>query len=108
MLQNASPAQLIEDRGETVTVQGKTAGPVVLVLSDLHYPGWNATISAKRPRKVEITPAFGRWRAVYIPDGGDFEVTFRYEPQSFRTGCRLTFAAVVFWLICFAASFLKR
>ena len=63
-----------------ITVQA--AAPALLVLSDLFYPGWEATLDG---RPAEILRANYVMRAVAIPEGAH-EVRFLYRPASFRSG----------------------
>ena len=63
-----------------LTVQA--AAPALLVLSDLFYPGWEATVDG---RPAEILRANYVMRALAIPKGAH-EVRFLYRPASFRSG----------------------
>ena len=99
MLRNAHPNVQIQDQGETVTLSGSATAAGVLMLADRHYPGWTARLTqAGKTRDVEIQPAFGDWRAVEIPRKGDFEVIFRYEPESVRLGAWISLGACALWL----------
>lgn len=99
MLESAQPARHVADFGDAVTVQGQTKTASVLVLSDLHYPGWQAELRrGDRIESLPIEPAFGQWRAVYLPEAGDYEVTFRYRPRSLHVGLRISAAAAAVWL----------
>jgi hypothetical protein len=65
-----------------VTVDVESRCPATLVLTDLSYPGWNATVNGQ---PVDVQPADLAFRAVQVPQGPS-TVTFRYEPASFRNG----------------------
>ncbi len=110
MLEKAVPVDRIDDHGEQVTIEGDCPSQSVLVLSDLHYPGWTATLDQEgESNDVPIQAAFGDWRAVHIPRGGRFELTFRYEPRSIRVGATISIGAVLLWLIGFGmAIFVER
>ncbi|MCH7989208.1 MAG: hypothetical protein IID46_08670 [Planctomycetes bacterium] len=109
MLEHATPLHNLVDRGEFVEIRGKTDSPAVLFLSDLYYPGWNALLTQSgSTREATIEPAFGNWRAVFIPQKGDFRVTFSFQPESFQIGRHISLATGVLWLIGFAALFKFR
>ena len=99
MLRNAHPVLQVRDRGETVMLSGSAAVPGVLLLADRHYPGWTARVTQSgKTRDVEIQPAFGDWRAVEISEQGDFEVVFRYDPDSVRLGAWISLGACLIWI----------
>ena len=56
--------------------------PGLLVLSDLHYPGWKAEVDG---RDVPIERVDYALRGVPL-DAGNHLVVFRYEPLSWRLG----------------------
>ncbi len=98
MLDTARPARKVFDWGDTVELTGTNDSPSVLVLSDLHYPGWEAVVTQGREsRRVAIERAFGDWRAVKIANPGAYRVTFTYRPASFRLGCQITVAGLLVW-----------
>ena len=65
-----------------IDIKVQAAAPALLVLSDLFYPGWEATVDG---RPAEILQANYVMRAVAIPPGAH-EVRFLYRPASFRAG----------------------
>jgi hypothetical protein len=82
-----------------IHVRAATAG--LLVLSDLHYPGWEAAVDRQA---VKILRANYLMRAVAIPRG-QHEVEFTYRPASFRAGLALSaagclaLAALLLWAL---------
>jgi uncharacterized membrane protein YfhO len=72
-----------------------------LVLSDSHYPGWQATLDGT---PTPIHRANFALRAVHVP-AGSHRVRFAYEPRSFHVG--LTVSALALGGI-FAALFVTR
>ena len=79
----AEPCPQIERyEPERIDIQVRAAAPALLVLSDLFYPGWEATVDG---RPAEILRANYAMRAVAIPEGAH-EVRFLYKPASFRVG----------------------
>ena len=71
-----------------VDIEVQAAAPALLVLSDLFYPGWQATVDG---RPAEILEANYAMRAVAIPEGAH-EVRFLYRPASFRAGVAVSAA----------------
>ena len=67
-----------------------------LVLADAYAPGWSAYL---RPfgggegdeRALTIHRANSAFRAVYLPEGGQWTVRFTYSPMSFKIGLYVTF-----------------
>jgi hypothetical protein len=62
-----------------------------LVLNDVYYPGWRATVDGQ---PAEILPANHAFRAVALAQG-EHIVAFQYAPFSFRLGASITFAALL-------------
>jgi uncharacterized membrane protein YfhO len=65
--------------------------PGYLVLTDTHYPGWQATVDGA---PAEILVANHAFRAVVL-GAGQHIVEFIYRPLSFRLGAWLTLAATL-------------
>jgi uncharacterized membrane protein YfhO len=72
-----------------LTVQ--TPSPTMLVLSDVYYPGWIATLD---DRPVTIYPANFAFRAVLVP-GGSHRVVFQFEPASWKIGLLISGVTVM-------------
>lgn len=70
-------------------VRLKVDSPIhtTLVLADQDYPGWVARVDGQSAR-IEHLKKAEIFRAVLVPPGSH-EVTFTYEPQSFRAGLYL-------------------
>lgn len=79
-----------------------TDEPALLLVSELHYPGWRATVDGE---PVELLRANIALRAVLVPPG-DHVVEMRYEPTSFRYGALLSLGALAIILAVLAASWL--
>lgn len=80
----ASPGRSrIESYGpERVVLRATTEARSLLVLSDLHYPGWKARLDG---RDVPVERVNYVMRGVSLPPG-NHRVEFRYEPLSWRIG----------------------
>lgn len=79
-----------------------------LVLTDAWFPGWRAYLrpfgvtgegvdAAGRPLEQELPVfrAYGNFRAVYIPQAGQWTVRFIYSPRSVQLGIYTSFLAAV-------------
>ena len=64
--------------------------PRRLVLADLAYPGWRATVDG---RSADVLTVDGLFRGVVVPAGAH-EVELRYRPLSVRVGALLSLLAV--------------
>lgn len=89
-----------EDNGIQLTVQ--TTGRALLVLSELYYPGWTATVNGQPARIWKVD---GALRGVVVPRG-ESRVSLRFRPVSFYIGGPLTVGAFLFVLI--AAAVVRR
>jgi len=67
---------------QRVKIQADLAYPGILVLSDLHYPGWRAT-SNGRPIKILVANGIVRGLAL---GSGQHHIEFIYQPNSFYLG----------------------
>ncbi|TFG96952.1 MAG: hypothetical protein E4H11_02650 [Myxococcales bacterium] len=88
---------------ERVVVRAECATRCLLVLPDLHYPGWLAEVDGQL-EAIERTNAI--FRGVWLEPGAH-EVVFRFAPASFRIGTAL-FAATLVALAAAGAGSLRR
>ena len=70
-----------------LTVRAQSRG--LLVLSEIYFPGWIATVNGKDGRIYEVD---GGLRGVVVPRG-ESQVVLRYSPRSFWFGAFLGLAA---------------
>jgi hypothetical protein len=70
-----------------MTVRAQSRG--LLVLSEMFYPGWRATVEGKSARIYKVD---GGLRGVTVPRG-ESRIVLRYLPWSFVTGAILSLAA---------------
>ncbi|MCB0151365.1 MAG: oligosaccharide flippase family protein, partial [Caldilineaceae bacterium] len=71
-----------------------------LLLGDAYFPGWKAYIrpfGADESQETELTiyRANSAFRAVYLPDDGQWTVRFVYSPMSFKVGLYVSFLAMM-------------
>ncbi|MEI6633346.1 MAG: hypothetical protein WCP22_05935 [Chlamydiota bacterium] len=86
-----------------ITVAYRAPGPNILVLSEIHYPGWKARVDGIDAKILQVN---GILRGVIAP-GGAHEVEFRYRPRSFIAGLACsgaTVAALLLWMLLGARS----
>ncbi|MDO8670537.1 MAG: YfhO family protein [Dehalococcoidia bacterium] len=89
-------AEIVEAGDETVRI--KTQGAGWLVLTDLYYPGWRATIDGV---ETPIYRADAVFRTIAITDPGEHDVIFNYEPASFKYGVWLSIFSLLLIVVCF-------
>jgi len=81
----AARAEIVAERPTHLTVETESDRSGFLVLSDLYYPGWEATVDGK---PVPIYRADGCIRAVPLT-AGTHRVEFRFAPKPLRYGALL-------------------
>lgn len=85
------PSALIQSyEMNQVRIQVKAPQPGTLVLGDVYYPGWKATIAGK---EAAVYPAYYLFRGVSLL-AGEQEIVFNYRPSYFPLVLTVT-------LICF-------
>jgi hypothetical protein len=84
-------ARLAVDLAERVAADVNSDAAGILVLADLNYPGWAATVDG---RPAPILAADGYLRAVALTPGAH-RVEFRYRPVSLYVGGALSLLALI-------------
>lgn len=87
--------------GLDVTTQTSREG--YLLLSEVRYPGWRATVDG---RQVPLERADYLITALPLPPGGH-QVTYRYHPLSFRIGAWGTFSSLMIASAIVGGGFVK-
>ena len=85
-LQGTNRAEILKLTDSQIKIQTQSAAPTFLVLSDVFYPGWQATIDGQ-PTKIYQTNYVQR--GVQVP-AGEHVVEYRFEPMSFKIGAAIT------------------
>ncbi|MEN6606353.1 MAG: hypothetical protein ABFD60_03845, partial [Bryobacteraceae bacterium] len=85
-----------------VELNVQTQGRALLVLSEVFYPGWKATVNGRETNIVEADRAL---RGILVPAGAS-RVIVAYEPRSVFAGATLTIAS--FCLLPVALVLLRR
>ena len=75
-----------------------------LVLTDAYFPGWKAYLrpfggDENNEQELTIHRANSAFRAVYLPEGGQWTVRFTYSPMSFKLGLYVSFLAAMLGLL---------
>jgi len=87
--------ELIQSEPNSYVFQTRSASRSVLVLSQIYYPGWKATIDGK---EVPVYPVDYALTGILAPEG-EHAIRFFFQPRSFRIGAMLSlislFAAAV-------------
>ena len=89
-------AEVMRHEPNHVEVKTESVAPVILVLSENHYPGWRAFVDGQ---SVEVMRVNYNQRGVALPAGNHL-VTFVYRPKSVLIGLvisLLTLVALVVW-----------
>ncbi|HYR92324.1 MAG TPA: YfhO family protein [Terriglobia bacterium] len=85
---------LVDSGTNASTFHVQTSGPSVLVLSQIYYPGWKATIDGS---PVQVHPVDFALSGILSPQG-DHTVRFFFDPQSFKIGGALSGISVAVFI----------
>jgi len=96
---NPAPGRIsrVEENPQRIEFRVVADRECLMVLSDVHYPEWHASIDGE---STEILKANSAYRAVLVPSG-EHTVVFHYDPASFRFGALVT-VSVLLILILFS------
>ena len=78
----AKPVQITHYGSSDLTLQTQAGAPTYLVLSEIWYPGWRATVNGAPAEVVRVN---GGLRAVAVPTGAA-TVEVWFAPNSWRYG----------------------
>jgi MFS family permease len=93
-----SRAEIVSQNANSVEISVRADEPVVLVLADLYFPGWEAVLDNQ---PVPVYAANYIFRAVVVPAAGVHTVQFHYRPRSFSLGVGISLLALC---VCAALS----
>jgi hypothetical protein len=88
-----STVEIIGYEPEQVQLRASLDAPGYLVLTDAHYPGWEATVDGQ---PVPILRANLYFRAIAL-EPGEHLVSFRFQPNSARIGLGLSLGSWLVW-----------
>jgi hypothetical protein len=83
-------ARVVAESDGRIEVRTESASPSFLVLSDVNYPGWRASIDGREAHVYQTDYAL---RGVHVP-AGTHSVAFELRPRSFRVGFAVSLAAL--------------
>jgi hypothetical protein len=76
---------------EEIALRVRAEAPAIVCLSEVWYPGWEASVDGVR---VDLLQVNGIFRGVRV-GAGEHDVWLRYRPRSLRVGFALAAAALV-------------
>ena len=100
----AGSARLVSYEAERVVARTNARGRSLLVLTDVHFPGWKVSVDG-RPASMERVDYL--LRGVMVP-AGRHTVEFSYEPASFRAGWILSVLGLIALAAALFAGLRKR
>lgn len=83
-------ATIVDYRPSRVHIETSAPSRQLLVLCDVHYPGWRGYVDG---RPTDIITTNGIFRGISVPAGRHM-VEFRFEPAPFRIGATLSLACL--------------
>jgi hypothetical protein len=89
--------QFVRKGYRTLTIEANNSYPGILVIADVWFPGWTATINGK---EGEILKADYLFKGVYLDPGPNI-VDIVYTPKSFQWGLGITGFVMIAGLIAF-------
>ncbi len=90
-----SEAQIIRYENKRIDLRASLSRPGFLITSEVNYPGWKAVVDGV---EVKIYRANQAFRAIHL-ESGEHEVTFYYDPLSFKLGLWLTLFTLGFAIL---------
>ncbi|MEK7250679.1 MAG: YfhO family protein, partial [Bacteroidota bacterium] len=78
-----------------IILEAKTSQDGLLVLSEMYYPGWKASVDGV---ETEIYRTDYNLRSVFV-GAGEHKVEVKFEPATFRNGMWISIATL---LVCIA------
>lgn len=102
-IQDSGSATIISFEPESLEINVITPENAILSLSQVHYPGWRATIN---DQEVPILRAYSALSAIAVP-AGEHTITLWYEPRLFQIGA---FVSIITWVtvICAGIFFIVK
>lgn len=84
-----------EESANWVRIKANASAPSVLVLNQIHYPGWNAYVDGKKAPVLRADYAF----TGVLVDAGNHVIEFRFLPASFVLGAAISIASILFAVV---------
>lgn len=87
--------KILDYSPNNISIEVNTDSNSMLVLSEIFYPEWKASIDGK---ETKIYPAYGLIRAIYI-EKGRHNIVFFYKPTSFFYGILISVFSLIIALV---------
>lgn len=96
------------DAPEHLAMDVTVEEPSLLVVTDLYYPGWEATVTDSGGTKpIPLLKLFGAWRGVKLSKAGNYRIEMKYRCEPLRRGAIVGGMIVVVWALVLAALFAR-
>ena len=89
-----------EEKINRVRMKVNVSTPSVLVLTQIHYPGWRASIDGRSAPVLQTDYAF----TGTLVGTGSHEIEFRFMPPTFVVGAAISLATVLAMILGWRAS----
>ncbi len=97
---DGSSIKLTKYQPNYLKYEATLTGEQMAVFSEIYYPkGWKAFVDGKETQHFQVNYVL---RAMLLP-GGKHEIEFRFEPQSYFVGNKISMASSVLLLLAIAA-----
>jgi hypothetical protein len=107
-LDQVRPVPFQTDRPEHLALEVTVDGPSTLVVTDLFYPGWEATVTdAEGKKRAALLKMFDAWRGVKLDKPGTYHVEMRYRCHPLRQGATIGAALIAVWIVVWAAPYVR-
>ncbi|HTP06787.1 MAG TPA: hypothetical protein VMP08_00950 [Anaerolineae bacterium] len=93
--QAIEPVSIVTAHPDRLVVEAAPTTPGLLVLSEINYPGWMATVDGSPASVIEVD---GVLRGVALP-AGQARVKMTFQPMSLTVGGILTALGIVLWIV---------
>ncbi|MCB0210029.1 MAG: hypothetical protein KDJ52_11895, partial [Anaerolineae bacterium] len=88
----ASSAEITAYGADHIAIETEIEAPGWLVVSELWYPGWQATVNGSRQPVEKVD---GLLRGIYLAEAGKYTIALDYQPASVIWGNRLAWGTAV-------------
>ena len=96
-------AEIAVDRPGEIHVATQSRSRQLLVVSESYHPGWSARIGEL---ECQVIPVYSDFMGCAVPAGNHL-VRFTFDPQSLRSGARISAAALGLLLLGYGAAALR-
>jgi hypothetical protein len=111
---SATPCSTESTRPENLTIRVQASGAGLLIVSQLHDPEWQASLSGPSPRQTAAvervfgTRGAGAWQGIIIPGAGDWTVHLHYRGTAARQGLVVSACTWGFFFLALGRAAIQR